>query len=330
MPEAVARSRPVRELLVVELLGGIGDTLLALPSVHALARAHPGAAVRVLTYDAGAELLDRDPHVTEVVAVPSDADPAAAVLAQLRRVPPDVAVTTTTHSGIADLLTKHVAHAMTDLWQGPPPHALVDRRFLRLLAAAGLIHRADVDLPLRVHLAAAEEAAGRGDVPEGAPLVLVPGSGMAVKRWAVARWAAVAAAYPGPVLSVGEPVTGARLLPPVTLRQLAAQLAAAGAAGGVAVGVDTGPLRLATAVGCPAVGLFGPSAAGRYGLSSARSLSLQGLPGCDVRVPADFTTQDCWWEARCPLSGADPACMADLSVADVLSALRDLRGDRAA
>jgi ADP-heptose:LPS heptosyltransferase len=92
------------------------------------------------------------------------------------------------------------------------------------------------------------------------------------------------------------------------------------------VGGDTGPVRLATAAGLPAVGLYGPTLAVRYGLSDARSTNLQGLPGCDVRRPTAITEQECWWSARCPLSpDGEPACMADLDVAQVADAVLGLR-----
>jgi len=149
----------------------------------------------------------------------------------------------------------------------------------------------------------------------------VPGSGMRVKEWPAARWAELAArarAEGHPVLTVGvarsAPVLGTSLLPPGDLRELAANLAVVGERGGVVVGGDTGPVRLATAVGAYGVGLFGPTVAGRYGLDPRAGTSLQGLPGCEVRRPLAITEQECWWSARCPLTGGDPACLADLDL----------------
>lgn len=308
------------ELLVVELLGGIGDTLLALPAVHAIARAHPADSLRLLTFQPADELVRGDPLVAEVVGVPAGADARAAVAAQLDRVPPDVAVSTTTHSGIGELLRARVPSTVTDLWCSPPAAEQVGERFVRLLAAAGLVPVPDqAALRPRLHLAAEEVAAVRPMLPETGALVLVPATGMAVKRWPGSRWQALAAAWPGPVVSVAERVPGARLLPALSLRGLAALLAVAAERGGVCVGVDTGPLRLASSVGCPAVALHGPTVAGRYGLNGPADRSPQGLPGCPVRVPADFTTQECWWDAGCPLA-ATPACMADLAVDAVLAA----------
>jgi ADP-heptose:LPS heptosyltransferase len=150
---------------------------------------------------------------------------------------------------------------------------------------------------------------------------------MRVKEWPEERWVALAgraAAAGRPVLTVGVagsvPVPGTSLLPPGSLRDLAANLAVVGERGGVVVGGDTGPVRLAAAVGTYAVGLFGPTVVGRYGLDPRAGTSLQGLPGCEVRRPLAITEQECWWSARCPLTGGDPACLADLSVDRVAAA----------
>ena len=91
------------------------------------------------------------------------------------------------------------------------------------------------------------------------------------------------------------------------------------------VGGDTGPVRLATAVRARAVALFGPTVVGRYGLDPRSGVSLQGLPGCEVRRPLAITEQECWWSARCPLTGGDPACLADLSVDAVAAAVLGAR-----
>jgi heptosyltransferase-2 len=83
------------------------------------------------------------------------------------------------------------------------------------------------------------------------------------------------------------------------------------------------PVRLAAAVGTPAVGLFGPTAATRYGLGPP-AVDLQGLPGCPYRRPTAITDQVCWWDGRCPLSDGEPPCMLDLSVDTVDAALAAL------
>ncbi|MDD7941888.1 glycosyltransferase family 9 protein [Actinomycetospora lutea] len=328
----------MRRILLIDLLGGLGDLIMVLPSVHALAEAHPGAELTVLTHAPGAPLLARDPGVT-AVRTAEEHDERAAVEQALADLAPDLVVTTTRFAGIGDLVDADArergTRAVSNLWRRPPADELVGERYQRILAAEGVI--ADRIRPPRVVLTDDELAAGRESVvramrhrwrihdstPRGpgaprprsrdTPTVLVPDAGMAVKRWPARRWAALAATLPGPVLSVG-PVDGAAELPPTDLRGLAARFAAVGEAGGVVVGPDTGPVRLAAAVGARTVALFGPTAASRYGLEEGTNL--QGLPECPHREPTAITEQVCWWEARCPLA-TEPACLLDLPVGRV-------------
>lgn len=323
-----------RHILVVELLGGFGDMLLVLPATHALARSHPDADVCVLTFTPGHVLLRRDPLVAHVVATSdhSEGAPLRAVQSELTRRPYDLAVTTTTYGGIPEACRRLATDAITDLWRNPPPDERVDRRFLQVLAEGGVIEQRYADLPLHLQLGVDELVIGGHVIdrlaPVGAPIVLVPGSGMLVKEWPMPRWELLAGALRlagHPVLVAGgrelPRIPGTVRLPPGDLRALAAQLGAVGARGGLVVGADTGPVRLAVATGTRAVTLFGPTAAARYGADPALAVSLQGLPECHVRRPTSIAEQECWWSARCPLTGAEPACMADLSVEQVLAAI---------
>ena len=315
----------MRDLLFVELLGGFGDLLLALPAVHGLARS--GHRVHVLTFDPAGELLESDPLVASVTTTSDHTGgaPRRAVEQALAARRYDRAVTTTTYDGIADLLAAQVPETVTDLWRRPPPDELVDLRFLRLLVQDGWVDPALADLPPRV---AAVPAAEAPDV------LLLPDAGMRVKRWP--WWSALVglldgldvAALAGPAGTAAAD-TGARVLPSTSLRGLASLAAGVAARGGVVVGADTGPVRLAAAAGARTVGLFGPTLAARYGQRPAQGhVGLQGLPGCEVRRPTAITEQECWWSASCPLTGTDPACMADLTPEQVAAAVRDAVGER--
>jgi len=318
-----AASDEVGELLVIDLLGGIGDLVMLLPSIHALARSHPHATVRVLTHEPGSVLLAADPAVAEVRTARKGHE-RAAVVAELERRRYDLVVSTTRYDDIPAEIERRAPRRVTDLWRRPPPDELVSRRYLRILAEAGLV---DVGYtPPRVHLTPAERAAGRRLLAElvpgqVAPVVAVPDAGMAVKVWPHRRrFVTELRRRSVPVLVLGEDV------PPVDLRALAAFFAAIGQRGGVVVGPDTGPVRVAAAAGARTVGLFGPTATARYGLDPP-SVDLQGLPGCPHRRPTAITEQVCWWDAACPLGEDGPACMADLGpvrvVDTVLAALRD-------
>jgi ADP-heptose:LPS heptosyltransferase len=327
-----------RDILVVDLLGGLGDLVLALPMIHALAAAYPAAALRVLTHEPGADLLRGDPAVARVLT-PTHAGPGAegeAVRAALASRRPDLAVSTTRYDGIPELLENAAGVAVTNLWRSPPPDELIDRRYLRILAGEGLIDPAECDRPARIALSEAERAAGVRAVAEHLPpvptnglIVLAAGAGMAVKRWPDAAWRQLAArlraaGHPLLALADGAEIPGVPALPRAGLRATAAALAAVGTRCGALVGGDTGPVRVAVAVGVPVVGLFGPTLASRYGFGTHRAVHLSGLPGCDYRRPTAITEQPCWWTARCPLREAGPACLADISVDAVLAALKEL------
>ncbi|HEY2191408.1 MAG TPA: glycosyltransferase family 9 protein [Actinomycetospora sp.] len=313
--------------LVVDLLGGLGDLVMVLPSLHALRDADPDGELVVLTHAPGAVLLERDPAVSAVRLAQPHAE-RAAVEAALAELAPDLVVTTTRFDGIGDVVDDDAAargtRAVSNLWRSPPPDELVGERYQRILATEGVI-----SLPVRpprVVLGDDERAAGRAATASlpGGTVLLVPGAGMAVKRWPVSRWSALARALAAEgrgVAVVGdEPIDGVMTLPPTDLRGLAARFAALGERGGVVVGGDTGPVRVAAAVGAPTAALFGPTLAVRYGLEDGRNL--QGYPACPHRRPTAITEQVCWWDAGCPLSATGPACLEDLPVADVAAAVR--------
>lgn len=319
-------AEPVEDLLVVDLLGGIGDLVMLLPSLHALARCHPAATLRVLTHEPGAVLLATDPAVTEVRTAAKGVE-RAAVVAELDRRRPDLVVSTTRYDGIPAEIERRVARSVTDLWRRPPPDEPVSRRYLRILTDEGLVDGRYA--PPRIHLTGAERSTGdrlldRLVPASRAPVVLVPDAGMAVKVWPHrARLLAELRRRGVPPLTLGEDV------PPLDLRGVAAFCAAVGRRGGVVVGPDTGPVRVAAAAGARTVGLFGPTLAARYGLDPP-SRDLQGLPDCPHRLPTAITEQVCWWEAACPLADHGPACMADLTVRTVLAAVLEQLAGRVA
>lgn len=326
----------IRGILVVDTMGGLGDLLLALPVIEALGRSHPSARLTVATTAPWHELLVGDPRIAEVVPVAGR--DAGAVLGTvgplLERLRPDLAVTTNRQHGLPQLLERWSARAVTDLWRRPPADEAVDVRMLRILAEEGVVDPGLTELLPHVVLDAGEIAAG-SDALDAAgarrPALLLPDSGMAVKRWPLERWTEAvgrlrdAGLDPVVVSQAGEQrralaAVGASALPDLGLRALAGVFAAAAARDGVAIGGDTGPVRLASAAGLRAVGLFGPTLATRYGYRG-RAVDVQGFPECPVRVPTAITEQECWWSARCPLTAdRSPRCMAAIEVAEVVRA----------
>jgi ADP-heptose:LPS heptosyltransferase len=333
-PEATAR---VREILFVELLGGLGDVLIALGAIQALARSHPEARLTVLTFPPGGELLEHDPLIHEVVHVPRP-DPdhpyraREAVEKLLARESWDLVVSDTSYDGTDALISASDApHTVTNLWRSPPSDERVGERFLRLLLAEGLIEPETVSPP-RLRLTPKERSVAAGKLADTRrPLAfLIPDAGMEVKRWPEESWGALGRALSdrygaGVVVPIGSDpeqaarvaqLTGGRVWPRGTLRELAAVLSYAD----LAVGADTGPVRITAALGVPTVTLFGPSWYGRYGQPPPHA-NLQGHPSCPQRVVSDFTQQPCWYQGVCTLEERSwHSCLEDISIEDVLAA----------
>lgn len=283
---------------------GLGDLLVAVPALRALAAAYPRhrrvlAAPRTLAPLVA--LIGPDPArlpgpgeraVDAVVEVPAwvggGGAPARAWAAALPA-RPEVAVNLHGRGPESHRLLLAagpralVAFAHPDVpetagaprWDGREHEAT---RWCRLLAAHGIAaDPAALDLPLPpLPPGAAPPASAVGP---GRWTIVHPGAASAARRWPPARWAAVARAE----ARAGRPVlvTGAAAEAPLARRVArlaglppAAAVAGAtdprglaavvGRAGRVVCG-DTGVAHLATALGTPSVVLFGPVAPSRWG-----------------------------------------------------------------
>jgi len=327
--------RTIQRILVVELLGGIGDVVLALPAVHALARSHPWATTTVLTFRPGGELLEADPWVTEVLYA-ERGDPttvAAAVHRTLAERDFDLVVSDTMYGGIDDIVEASLApYKVTNLWQSPPPDELIDLRFLRLLTEQGLIERRFRELPPRITLTEAERSWARKWLGETLPpdrprVALVPDAGMPIKRWGADRFARLArhlveeleAAVVVPVAeetdldaAIAAYPDASAVLPPSPLRRVAAVLHHAD----LCVAADTGLARVAAAVGTRTIALYGPTWAGRFGLRPPH-INVQSPLECPERKPTNMTEQACWYSGRCIFPDRQ-SCMDDIPEPAVL------------
>ena len=327
----------MQSILFVELLGGIGDVLIALPAIQALGRAYPGAKLTVLTAAPGGELIKCDPLIHEVICLDLQQDQTAhlartAVEAVLKRDRFDLIVSDTNYDGIAQVIQQSsTPTVVTNLWRSPPPDQRVGDRFLHILQAEGLIAATHI-APVQLHLTLAERLHAQQQLGAIAqPLVILyPDAGMAIKRWSTANFVHVGRALQQQyqatiVVPIGsDPEQSAQIVQAIghpatlwakgTLRELAALMATAT----LVIASDTGPARMAAALHTPTITLFGPSWHDRYG-QPAPHVNLQGDPDCPERDISNFTTQRCWYSGECPFDRWQ-TCLEDISPAQVLAA----------
>ena len=132
-------------------------------------------------------------------------------------------------------------------------------------------------LPVRAPLLPVDEEAERKAEAMATPFVLVhPGAGWGAKRWPAERYGTVAAALhamgyavmvnagPGEEALASEVVTRSEGAADV-LRTSIAELIAVTRRAALVIGGDTGPLHLASALGRPVVGIYGPTDPARNG-----------------------------------------------------------------
>jgi lipopolysaccharide heptosyltransferase I len=205
----------------------------------------------------------------------------------------------------------------------------VDRE-LHLLRAIGVdCPEVRFDLPLTAadHEAAAKLLEAHG-VAAGHPFVAInPMTTWPTKHWQPGKFAAVAdrlAEEGRTVVFTGGPGDRAAVAAIGTMmRQKAVNLAGATslktlaalyARAQVVVSTDTGPMHVAAATGTPVVALFGPTAPWRTGPHGGTHHILRlGLP-C-----SPCFKKECQYGTT--------ACMADISVADVVAAVRNIANE---
>jgi len=119
----------------------------------------------------------------------------------------------------------------------------------------------------------------QGILPDRPLIIIHPGAGAAVKLWRPEAWQELAQIlidqHQGQIVLTGGPAevesgreiaTKITPAPPLAAGQTTlAQLAALMANANLAVGPDTGPLKLAAAVGTPTVELYGPVDVHKFG-----------------------------------------------------------------
>lgn len=330
----MANADGFRQILFIELLGGLGDVLIALPAIAAIANSHPQAQLTVLTFVPGSQLLQQHPLIHQVIEV-KQGEARQAVDQVLNSQSFDLIVSDTNYDGIAEAIQNSGAkRTITNLWRNPPDYQRVGDRFLDILLEEGIIIP-DAIHPnqLLIHLTPSErESAHQALGAAYCPLiVLCPDAGMPVKRWSTANFVQLGRAlqqrYGATILvpigadqEQAEQIArhignAARVWQRGSLRQLAAVMAEAD----LVIAADTGPARIAAALNIPTVTLFGPSWHSRYGQPFPH-INLQGYPECPERIIQNFTEQRCWYSGVCPFDHWD-SCMQAIAPTEVLTAV---------
>ena len=303
----------MNRILFVELLGGIGDVLIALPAIQALGRSYPDATLTVLTFSPAGDLLKADPLIDHVeIAQKGQVRQEIATLHSQQKY--DLIVSDTNYDRVDQIIhLSDIDRVVTNLWRSPPDNEFVSDRFIKILLGEGLIY-ADAIAPPQLYTTQQEQQDAQeklGDIKRPI-VVLYPDSGMQIKQWSTEKFIRLGqelqktlnAAIVVPIGSDSSQVTElvqsiggtAQIWRPGTLRELAAMLSWAD----LTIASDTGSARIAAAVGTPTITLFEPSWQGRYG-QPAPHINVQGYPECPERVIQNFTMQRCWYDGTCPI-----------------------------
>ncbi len=316
-------------------LGALGDVVHAIPVAAALRRHFPSARIDWLVSAKHRELLELVPVIDDRVVA------SASAVGRLRRRHYDVAIDLqgliksamfARLSGAARVVgfsANYVRERLASVFYtdafDPGGSGSYDRRETRHVVDLNLSLLTVLDLPVeppefaldRVASTAADHVRAAAG---GRYALLNPGAAWPNKRWPPDRFAAVARAIrdrhglksavlwgPGEEAlanAIVESAGGAALITPRTsVRDLVA--IARGAA--VMVSGDTGPTHIASAVGTPIVGIYGPTRPSRNG----------PLSPLDVSVTRDAICR-CHHLRQCT---QPRMCLLDIEVSEVVAAV---------
>jgi heptosyltransferase I len=335
----------VQRILIVRL-GALGDIVHAIPVAAALRRAHPSARIDWLVSAKHRDILDLVPVIDRRLVI-NDRGSATGgaslwtTIGELRRQRYDVAIdlqgliksaVLARSSGAARAIGFSSGYAResmarlfyTDAYDGGRG-GLFDPRETRHVVAINLavlgllgITPGPPEFPIeQVDSAAARQAT---NATGGHYALLNPGAAWPNKRWPADRLGAVAAALrerhglmsvvlwgPGEEMLAQDVVAAASGAAVTASRTTIADVVALARGAAVMVSGDTGPTHIASAVGTPLVGIYGPTRPTRNGPMAPDDLS----------VSRDAVCQ-CHHLRRCKLTRM---CLLDIEVAEVVSAV---------
>jgi ADP-heptose:LPS heptosyltransferase len=339
-------SRPYRRALFIRF-GGLGDILLATPSVRALARAFPGIEIDFVVGGGMRDALTGNPDVRRIFVfdkrgVDSRLDRFLPFLARMARQKYDLVINL--HPSAKSYLMAWASGAKTRVTfrkcmdvrpeTGRVAHAVDD--FAKELRPLGIEavpdRRLAFDVPEEARREAASILAARGIAPEDRLLVINPAASRPLNRWPLERFAEVAAQFaarPGVrVALTGAPPAFKTVMDGLDEVALAARVAEADPriidlAGQLTVKqfgallqradclltCDTGPMHIGAAMETPLVVLSGAADPDRTGPLTANATVLidRALPCAPCR------------DRLC--ARGDVICMQNLTVPAVIDAV---------
>lgn len=286
----------VRKILVVRLRS-IGDTVLATPSLNALRRFLPEAEIDILVEDWVAPVLSEHPAVNKIIRMQRGSLAARARVArELRSSRYDVVYNL--HGGTtATLLTRatgarhrvgyasyqyshlhnHQAPSPLVLWQQPKTHSVEQQLALLGWTGVPVTDRPATQLAITSAALGAVDDRLRANGLEGKSFALIhPAAAFATKQWATEKFAraveflaeqgleSVAIAGPNEAPVVDELIS-ASSTKVVSFSLTLPEVTALASRSRLFVGNDSGIAHIASAVGTPAVVIFGSSNIAHWG-----------------------------------------------------------------
>jgi len=326
--------------ILVVRYSALGDVVLATSILEPLRARYPRARIEWVTDPLYAPLLEGLPEIAQVHRLTRGGPNSAVALAARLRGRFDVAIDlqNKVRSALvarsaaplrAAFRRRSAARAVLSIFGSDPP--LVRAHQTKLYAEA--LARVGVEGagPTKIHLSpqAIALAADALQGVEPPAVAIAPGARWATKRWPAERFAALADALfadghrivlcGGPsdrdAFTAFRAATRARIAADLSFLPLDA-LGAALARVRLLVACDSGPVHLATAVGTPALALFGPTSTARWGPTPpGRALALDLACAPCSNHGGDY----------CP--EGHHRCLADLQPETVIEAAREmLRG----
>lgn len=278
-----------RSILIVRL-GALGDLVHALPAAAAIRAAWPDARIDWVVDGRYAALLELVPVINRTIVLGGrDGMTLLSVIRALRRARYDLAIdfqgllksavlarlagARETAGFIPGQLREPLAGAFYTRRVPADDSGHVVRKNLSLVEALGVAVR-DVASPLKVNASAVPSQVRRLlKIDAGDRFAVInPGAGWPNKQWPADRFGAIAAHLlerhrvpsivtwgPGEQAVAGAVAGSSKGAAQVAPETSVADLVELARAAAVFVAGDTGPMQLASAVGTPVVGLFGPT-----------------------------------------------------------------------